>query len=200
MSVPCPGCRRAYPDDDRFAYGRTLTCACGARVARPLATGLPAPGAEPRFLADAMLARLARWLRVLGYDAAWEAETADADLVRRAVDERRLLLTRDRRLPDDWAVDNVLLLRGDDPLEQLREVVARLRLPWRERLFTRCTHCNLALRPAAPHEEAERLPDSVRRAGRARSLCPGCGRLYWEGGHVERMRRSLEEALGPPAG
>jgi uncharacterized protein with PIN domain len=149
--------------------------------------------AEPRFLADSMLGGLARWLRALGYDAAWEPAIADPELVRRGVEEGRWILTRDRGVAERWRVDNVVLLRADDPLRQLGELEDRVELR-HERLFSRCTRCNLGLHPAPPERQGD-LPPDVRRRDLPASECPGCRRLYWEGSHAERMRRSLQEAL-----
>jgi uncharacterized protein with PIN domain len=152
--------------------------------------------AAPRFAADAMLARLARWLRVLGYDTTLEPELADPELVRRADEEGRILLTRDRRLLRDLRPRQALEIRHDDPLEQLREVVHGLALAPPGELFTRCTVCNAPLSPPLDGtERAMRLPPDVRgQPGPARA-CPGCGRLYWRGSHARRMRAAIERTL-----
>jgi uncharacterized protein with PIN domain len=191
--VPCPGCGRGYPAE-RFRFGRTFRCTCGERVGRASRPGRLAGAGEPRFLADVMLGRLARWLRALGYDAAWEAEIGDAELVRRGVEERRLILTRDRGLAEDWWVDGILLIGSDRPLDQLREVAAAVELSLGS-VFTRCTHCNRALEPAPAEAVRERVPAPVREQQTDFRACPECRRVFWPGGHVRRMRRALEEAL-----
>lgn len=189
--VPCPGCGREYPAD-RFGGGRTLTCACAERVGVPA----PAPAAEgrPRFIADAMLGGLARWLRALGYDVAYDAGIADDALVRRSLSEGRLLLTRDRRLLRDWWLEGALLLQDDDPLEQLRQVHAEIPLD-DGGAFSRCLRCNEALEDAAADAVRDRVPEAVRRAPRSYLRCPACRRVYWEGSHVARMRGILRDAL-----
>ncbi|NIQ57070.1 MAG: twitching motility protein PilT, partial [Gammaproteobacteria bacterium] len=93
---------------------------------------------EARFACDAMLGRLARWLRALSYDTVYDPEIEDEDLVRRAVRDGRFLLTRDRRLPEEWRIDGCLVLESDVPLDQLREVDDRLDLEWPRPLFRRC--------------------------------------------------------------
>jgi uncharacterized protein with PIN domain len=105
----------------------------------------------PRFVADAMLGRLARWLRVLGYDTSYDTVLDDPELVRRANDEARVLLTRDRRLLRDLRPHQSLEIRHDDPLQQLQSVVQSLGLQPPAELFTRCLLCNtvLDLLPAA---------------------------------------------------
>jgi uncharacterized protein with PIN domain len=191
-SIPCPGCGRGY-DQARFPGGRTLTCACGTRVGRRLRVDRGA--GPPRFMVDSMLGGLARWLRALGYDAAWEAEIADPELVRRGVEEGRWILTRDRRLAEDWWIDGLLLLRSDDPLEQLREVAEAVGLS-PEGIFTRCLRCNVPLRALSRKDAGERVPPAVRAEGGRLAECPACRRVYWEGSHTARMRREVERALG----
>jgi hypothetical protein len=146
----------------------------------------------PRFLADVMLERLARWLRVLGADVeSAPGGAADRDLVRRAAAEDRVLLTRDRRLAADHA-GRIVVVRSAAPLEQLAEVVARCDVAAGE-LFTRCLLCNAPLEPAPDVDGVGTTP--ARR-------CPRCGRVYWEGSHTRRMRSALARALPslvPPA-
>jgi hypothetical protein len=154
------------------------------------------PGDELRFLADEMLGRLTRWLRLVGYDTAYASGADDAEVVRLAVEERRTLLTRDRRLAGEWRVPDCMVLRGDAPLDQLREVVTRFDLDWRAGLFSRCTVCNRLLQPAAPVEVSGRVPAGVVAEQRCFQHCLSCGRVYWHGSHAERMRRALELALG----
>jgi uncharacterized protein with PIN domain len=195
VSVPCPRCGRVF-DEARFAFGRTLHCACGARVGPPVAPDAPG-GGEPRFAADAMLGRLARWLRLLGFDSTWEADVPDERLVRQALADERWILTRDRALPVEWRVPRVYLVAAEQPFEQLREVVRAFGLGPLVRAFARCSRCNAALAPLAAEETAARVPLRVRERHARFLACPACGRVYWEGTHVERMRRLLERVLEP---
>ncbi len=194
MAVPCPRCGRGY-DATLFAFGRTLDCACGARVGMEPHVAPPGAG-EPRFLADAMLGRLARWLRILGFDTAYRDDWTDAELARRAFEEERVLLTRDRRLPDEWRVPRVLVISAERAAEQLREVAAAFPRVTGARAFTRCSRCNARLEPATRESVAGAVPARVLREQTAFQRCPGCGRVYWEGSHVARMRRKLAELLG----
>ncbi|RIL02780.1 MAG: hypothetical protein DCC71_16010 [Proteobacteria bacterium] len=197
MAVACPGCGRAYADE-RFAFGRTFWCACGRRIgAEPVRDARPGGEPEPRFAVDAMLGRLARWLRVLGLDATWRAGVPDAELVRDAQDEARWILTRDRRLLDEWRVPRVHLVASEDPHEQLREIVEAFALRGRVRPFARCTRCNAPLEPLARERAAARVPPRVFAGNDRFWLCPRCDRVYWEGSHVERMRRTLADLLAP---
>ena len=156
-----------------------------------------------KLIADAMLGRLARWLRALGHDVLYDEALDDAALARRARGEGRLLLTRDRRLCAEQRAPDPLrcrVLDAQKPRAQIRELAGPLGLftpGWRDGLFTRCMVCNTALEPATFDEVEGRLPPDVRPDPRVRSAgfrrCPACGRVYWEGSHTRRMRRWLEQ-------
>jgi len=199
MSVQCPRCGRSY-DETRFAHGRTLHCACGSRVAGATTAVQPgADGAELRFAVDAMLGRLARWLRLLGFDAWYEPDVPDERLVRRALDDERWILTRDRALPVEWRAPRIHLVAAETPFAQLREVVGAFGLGARARPFARCSRCNAELVPLSAAEAEQRVPARVRERHQRFLACPACGRTYWEGTHVARIRRVLERTLEPDA-
>jgi uncharacterized protein with PIN domain len=142
-----------------------------------------------RLVADAMLGRLAKWLRVLGYDTLyWRGD--DAALARLAVAEGRLLLTRDTRLIARLPTDQRLFIESDHYDEQLREVVERLGVP--PRIGRRCMRCNLSLEPASRAEVRGQIPEFVWDRHDRFSRCPGCRRIYWEGTHYARMMETLE--------
>jgi uncharacterized protein with PIN domain len=196
MPVRCSGCGRSYADE-RFASGRTLWCACGQRVGVAPTTGDGPAERPPRFAVDAMLGRLARWLRVLGLDATWTADVADAELVRHALDEGRWVLTRDRTLGEEWSVPRLHLVGSERPLEQLREILDAFALRGDLRLFARCTRCNAPIEELPRALAAPHVPPRVLERNERFWRCPGCGRIYWEGTHVDRMRETLARLLGP---
>ena len=154
---------------------------------------MPVPA--PAFAADAMLGRLARWLRVLGWDTQYDAAIDDHALVRLADEEARLLLTRDRHLLRELRPARALEIRHDAPLAQLHDVVRRLDLAPPAELFTRCLLCNTLLTALAREEAAPLLPAGVRGLDVAVRHCPSCRRLYWDGSHVRRMRAAIERTL-----
>ena len=195
MAVPCPRCGRDY-DIALFQFGRTIHCTCGSRVGLEPRVRETDPHGDHRFMVDAMLGRMARWLRIIGYDTSYDAQISDAELARRAFEEDRIVLTRDRALPDEWRVPRILVLDSEDALEQLRQVVAAFDLDWRGRQFSRCSRCNTSIEPRSLEEVADRVPPRVRREQSEFFACPTCDRVYWEGSHLERMRRDLERALG----
>jgi uncharacterized protein len=148
----------------------------------------------PRFLADSNVGRLARWLRVLGYDAVYEPVLPDAQVVARARAEARVLLTRDvdmmkRRVIVSGTVQ-AILLRDDTIHDQLRQVLTQLALEPGQTL-TRCIDCNAELQARAKEAVADRLPPYVRATQERFSECPSCARVYWPGTHWERMRERI---------
>ena len=148
-----------------------------------------------RFLADAMLGGLVRWLRVLGFDTAYDPSVHDPELVALADAQARVLLTRDRHLLIHLHPARGLLITDDAPLAQLREVITACNLARPVELFTRCLVCNAILRPATANEVADLVPDGAQSLPGPIRRCCGCGRVYWPGSHVRRMRRTLASAL-----
>lgn len=148
----------------------------------------------PRFIADCNVGRLARWLRAVGYDASYHAQIGDAELVREAAAENRVLLTRDRDLTKrrviQTGVVRAILIRDDDVRAQLRQVMTELGLGL-EQSLTRCIECNSELLPRQAASVAERVPPFVRSTQTHYSECPSCARVYWAGTHWQRMRQAL---------
>ena len=149
---------------------------------------------RPRVLADCNVGRLARWLRALGYDASYHARIGDAELVREAAAESRVLLTRDRDLTKRRVIQSgvvrAILIRDDEVTKQLRQVFGELRLELNEAL-TRCIECNSELQTRVPSAVAERVPPYVRQTQSRYAECPDCGRIYWAGTHWQHMREVL---------
>jgi len=194
MAVPCPRCGRDY-DVTLFEFGRTIWCRCGSRVGAEARVRWIDPTEPIRFAADAMLGKLARWLRLLGFDCTWSADTSDAELVRSAAEARRVILTRDRALSEEWRVSEICVLRSELTFDQLREVLHRFDLGGAVRLFSRCSACNRELAPVAAAEVADRVPERVLARCDGFRQCAECGRVYWEGSHTRRIARVVERVL-----
>ena len=192
MSVLCPSCEREY-DVSLFQFGRTLDCTCGQRVGLAPKVRQSDSGTEPRFIVDAMLGRLVRWLRFLGLDATYEADMADRELVRRALEEDRVLLTRDRALAEEWSVPRILVLESDSLRKQMNQVIRAYRLDRPTRTFTRCSRCNTELVDMDRDEAAPSVPPRVLLAHRRFVRCESCDRVYWHGSHVDRMCKLLDQ-------
>ena len=148
-----------------------------------------------RFLCDVMLGRLARWLRALGHNTAYDRTADDPALLRRAARERRTLITRDTQLAATYRRPRTVLLHANDTPGQLRELVEALGITRHPGLLTRCIVCNTRLRRATTDQVEERVPEYVRSVERTFRACPGCGRVYWPGTHRQGILTALESAL-----
>jgi uncharacterized protein len=150
------------------------------------------PQAAPKFAADRMLARLARWLRLLGADVLFDPSLGGHKLLARARVEGRVTLTRDKRLR---TAPDALYLEDNLFRDQLRAVLARFPFDPRSRAFTRCSYCNEPLAEAARDTIVRRVPPFVYASQQRFTRCPRCGRVYWGATHPERIRRELD-AMG----
>ncbi len=163
----------------------------------PLLRLRPKPLRVTRFVLDAHLGRLARYLRMLGFDTLYRNDFDDDELARLSCDERRILLTRDVGLLKRSAVTHGCFLRETEPRRQLREVVDRLDLRGSLRPFRRCVRCNGLLRAVSRQRLRGRVkPEILRSFDRFRE-CRGCGQVYWKGSHYDRMERVINELLRP---
>ena len=154
----------------------------------------------PRFIADAMLGKLARWLRVAGFDVVYDPRLDDRQLVALARHDDRILLTRDTLLARRRNGPRTLHIENDDFREQLRQVVATYALdPWR-RVLTRCVDCNGLLGPVPREEVREQVPVYVYFTRAEFKRCPSCSKILWGGTHRDRMLRLLERLFGSPGG
>ena len=150
------------------------------------------PVGELCFACDAMLGRLARWLRFAGFDTTFLPDVPDPAVAGRARAEGRWLLTRDRRLAAS-AGPRVVLLRARTVGEQVAELRTRLPVVARpERFFTRCSCCNGSLVEVPRETARDRVPPYVAAHASRFFSCPGCGRFYWPGTHPKRITRTLE--------
>lgn len=149
------------------------------------------PLRETRFAADAHLGKLARYLRILGFDTAYRTDWADAVLVEAAQSEKRIILTRDHGLLKRAAVDHGCLIRETCPRAQLVEVLTRFDLARSVRPFTRCPRCNGPVSAVSKAEIGSSLPPRTAALVQEFKRCQDCGHLYWQGAH----QRGLNELL-----
>jgi len=144
-----------------------------------------------RFIADAMLGRLARWLRFLGFDTLYYADIQDSRLIKIALEEGRCLLTRDTRLVRVRALKSYLLLHANSTYQQLIEVNEALHLD-QVNLPGRCVACNGLLAAIEDKTEVrDSVPEYVFLGFDAFSRCSDCGGVYWEGSHSRQFREML---------
>jgi uncharacterized protein with PIN domain len=147
------------------------------------------PTVDTRLLADAMLGKLARWLRLLGYDTTYAADWDDATIVRLARAEGRVILTRDRALSQRRGV-RALYLASERLEQQVGQILEELCLPPAQ-AGTRCSVCNDMLHRVAKADLRERVPPYVFETQEVFRHCPTCDRIYWPGGHWARMQPVL---------
>lgn len=147
------------------------------------------------FVVDVNLGKLARNLRMCGFDAAYRNDYRDRDVARISEREKRIVLTRDRRLLHYRIITHGYWVRATDPEIQLREVVERFDLGSRITPFRRCLECNGPVRPVSKREIIDELEPLTRKHFDEFHRCRACGKVYWPGSHYEHMRARVEGLL-----
>jgi uncharacterized protein with PIN domain len=158
----------------------------------PLVRLRPRPLRDPRFVADVHLGKLARHLRMSGFDTLWTHHGDDDEIVRLSLGEKRTILTRDKGMLRRREVERGYFVRATESEAQLAEVIGALQLEALVAPFTRCRECNAILEDVRKEAVIDRLPEKVRGCYERFKRCPGCGRVYWEGTHFARMRRIFD--------
>jgi len=143
-----------------------------------------------KFAADRMLARVARWLRMLGADTIFDESMDGATMLKTARAEGRIMITRDKRLK---TAPEVLFLDGNNFHEQLRQILARHPFDSFQNAFTRCSRCNTLLIEVDREIVRRRVPPFVYATNAKFSECPSCAHLYWGGTHPERIMREVRK-------
>lgn len=145
-----------------------------------------------RFVLDVHLGRLARLLRMLGFDSVYANDLEDGTLSHISAEQGRIILTRDRELLKRSIITHGHCVRSSRPTDQLAEVIRRFDLRQTLRPFTRCLECNAVLKPVSPERAARQVPPHVARTYQEFRSCPRCGRVYWKGSHWEHMSGFLD--------
>lgn len=142
-----------------------------------------------------MLGRLARWLRILGYDTLYYRRIDDLLLVRTARSQRRWLLTRDAILLRERRPEKAFFIREDRVDQQLQQMIAQFGTPPQEAWLCRCLECNEMLAPLSRQDAQPLVPAYVHETQDRFARCPACRRIYWQGTHYERIRSRLQRLL-----
>jgi len=154
-----------------------------------------------KFLVDSNVGRLARWLRIAGFDTMFINGIDDNRLVRIALSEGRVLLTKDTQIMKRRLVTSgrlkVILIESDEVKAQLHQVVKTLNLSNQLRPFTICLECNQPLVPTEREVVKELVPPYVYQTKTQYMQCPNCQRIYWQGTHWQRMTKELERIVEP---
>lgn len=150
-----------------------------------------------KFVADRNLGKLAKELRMLGYDVVYYRGENTYPLVRLAREENRVILTRSTRLAPKRPEDCIVRITEDKPSLQLKELIQRKIISLFEKpIFSRCLVCNTLLNEI-PREEAEgKVPDFIFYQQREFFRCPQCSRVYWQGSHQDHMKKKIEALFG----
>jgi uncharacterized protein with PIN domain len=141
---------------------------------------------QPRFVADVMVGKLARWLRVLGVDVSYSNRYADEEIIRIAESEARIILTRDAGLAARARRMSCIFIESDHYKQQVRQVTAALGLK-EFAVFTRCLECNTTLEHVEKELLVEKVPAYVYKTQDRFAVCPSCNRIYWHGTHTDQM-------------
>ncbi len=146
-----------------------------------------------RFAVDGHLGKLARHLRLLGFDVAYDPQAEDRQLLEIMKRENRALLTRDRRLLMHAVVETGYCPRSQNADEQTIEIIRRFDLLGSLAPFTRCLRCNAQLRKVSKAEVIERLEPLTKIYYEQFRRCTGCGQIYWAGSHFSKLQKRLEK-------
>jgi uncharacterized protein with PIN domain len=149
-----------------------------------------------KFIVDRMLGKLAKQLRMLGYDALYYRGEDVYPLIRLGRQEGRVILTRNTKLIPRRPEDVILRITEDEPLLQLKELIQKANIKIDEgKVFSRCLLCNALLDAISRTEVEGKVPDFIFYQQREFFRCPQCQRIYWPGSHQENMKRRMEELL-----
>ena len=158
----------------------------------PIENGCPI---QPRFILDCHLGRLTAHLRMLGFDCLYQSDYEDPRMTEIAIQDNRILLTRDRRLLMRKVLQHGYCLRSLNSLEQLKEVLERFDLAGRISPFHRCIRCNHPLETVDKELIFHRLEPLTKKYFDEFHICPACSQIYWKGSHYEKMQNVVERIV-----
>jgi uncharacterized protein with PIN domain len=155
---------------------------------------------EIKFIADNNVGKLARWLRLIGYDTLLFKQKDDGQMIKIALSENRVILTKDAQFMKRRLVTNGKLktihIKQDDPKLQMQEVVETLNLNYHFKPFSLCLECNRALIARDKEEVKNLVPARVFETQTQYTQCPACHRIYWPGTHWQALDKKLQDLQG----
>jgi len=158
----------------------------------------PEPLRKTRFILDVHLGKCARYLRMLGFDCVYEPDWDDDRIIDFALEDKRIVLTRDRGILKQTRVTHGYWVRSKNPVTQVREVLAALDLAAQVKPFTLCLNCNGSIQRIGKEHIAGEVDPAILSRFDAFWQCRDCGRIYWRGSHHERMLKRIEMLKAPP--
>ena len=161
----------------------------------PLVSLREKPLRDPKFICDVHLGKLATILRLLGFDTRYQNDFQDQEIIDLALKEHRIILTCDRGILKNSAVTHGHCVQSRQAMQQAEDVVRRFDLADMAEPFSRCTVCNSNIKPVEKSEIVNELPPKVAATYTEFSRCVGCGRIYWQGSHYDKIRAKLDRIL-----
>ncbi len=149
------------------------------------------PLRNPKFVLDVHLGKLAKLMRLSGFDTLYKNDYDDKEIVKISVDQKRTILTRDTGLLKRKEITHGYFIRNIKAEKQLEEVITRFDLAKSIKPFTRCLLCNTELRSVPKDEILNRIPPKVKKYQTEFSICENCNKIYWKGTHYEKMLKIL---------
>ncbi len=146
------------------------------------------------FAVDCMLGKLAKWLRILGFDAVFFSRIEDRTLLKLAEKENRVLLTKDTGLLEQAHIPS-LYIESENWEDQVVQVLCHFKLKDRVRPYSRCVVCNAALQDLPKERVGNLVTPFVYKNAESFSICPECGRVFWPGTHHRNMRSKIDDIL-----
>jgi len=147
----------------------------------------PKPLRNPKFIADVHLGKLARYLRMVGFDVLYKNNFDDDEIVKISLEEKRAILTKGRGILKRNDVTHGYWVRSGKVKAQVVEIIKRFDLKKLIEEFTRCIECNSMLESISKKEVINELPPKVSSSQNSFSVCPSCKKVYWKGTHYQRM-------------
>jgi len=152
-----------------------------------------------KFIVDNNVGKLAKWLRIMGYDTLFFNGSDDSRMIATALAEGRVILTRDTQIVRRRVVTNgqlkVILLKSDEPEQQMHQVIDTLNLDCQFRPFTICLECNQPLLERSKQQVKDLVPPYVFQTQSQYMECPACHRIYWRGTHWQAMTKKLKKFI-----
>lgn len=146
-----------------------------------------------KFILTKELGRLAKWLRILGFDTVYYNQDNPSSLIIAALRDERIILTRNQRLPQARGL-KIVLIKNEKIKKQVEEVLKTLKIrPDPEMMFSRCILCNEELTDIAKDKIKDKVPEYVFKTQEDFITCPKCQRIYWQGTHWGNVQKTLEE-------
>lgn len=147
-----------------------------------------------QFVADSMLGRLAKWLRILGYDVIYKNSFTTAEIIKLSEETNRIILTRDTKFIKNKNIKNFLFIKSDFLFEQLKQVIKGLNLKLESKnFFTRCAICNEKLEDIKKEEVKDKIPEYVYQTQEEFGICRTCKKIYWKATHYDKMLERIKE-------